>query len=71
MRRIIYPAILSLIVVAGLFIGMVKGQETRHRWIAKMKNRHADHEKGGSELVMDIHDSEVTLDEIEMATYHS
>jgi hypothetical protein len=66
MRKVFYSAVLSMIVFAGVFVGMVKGQQMRHKWVAKMKNR--QHEKHAPEQV---ELSEVMLDEIEMSTYHS
>lgn len=68
MKKIIYTLLFSLIVVAGLFIGMVKGQEVRNRWISKMKIKH---EEKRSNSVSKASQGEVVLDEIEMATYHS
>jgi len=67
MKRIFYPAMFSLIVFAGLFVGMIKGKEVRHKWVAKMKNR--QEEKRSVKSATQI--TEVALDDIEMATYHS
>ncbi|MFC0774577.1 hypothetical protein [Terrimonas alba] len=68
MKRIISTLLFSLIMVAGLFIGMIKGQEVRNRWVSKMKTRH---EERRSNSVAETPQGEVVLDEIEMATYHS
>ena len=67
MRRITYTLIFSMIMIGGLFIGMIKGQEVRNRWISKMKFKHEerkDHKKP-------LPHGEITLDDIEEATYHS
>lgn len=56
---------IGMIVFAGVFVGMVKGQQIRHKWVAKMKNR--QQEKDGYQSGM----AEILLDEIEMSTYHS
>ena len=67
MRRITYTLIFSMIMIAGLFIGMVKGQEVRNKWISKMKFKHEerkDHKKPFPR-------GEIMLDDIEEATYHS
>ena len=67
MRRITYTLIFSMIMIAGLFIGMIKGQEVRNRWISKMKFKHEerkDHKKT-------LPHGEIMLDDIEEATYHS
>jgi hypothetical protein len=70
MKKIIYSLLFSLILVGGLFVGMVRGHEARERWISKMRNRYDDKKtitlessRKGS--------TQVLLDEIEMATYHS
>lgn len=70
MKRIIYTLLFSLIMVAGLFIGMVKGQEVRNRWISKMKTKHEER-RSNHVNVAKAPQGEVVLDEIEMATYHS
>ena len=67
MGRITYTLIFSMIMIGGLFIGMVKGQEVRNRWISKMKFKHEerkDHKKP-------LPHGEIMLDDIEEATYHS
>jgi hypothetical protein len=53
--------------VAGLFIGVVRGQQVRNKWVSKMKFRYEERKDtrkfqapGG-----------ILLDEIEEATYHS
>ncbi len=67
MRRIIYTLFFSMIMVAGLFIGMVKGQEVRNKWISKMKFKHEEKKENQKTIVK----GEIMLDEIEEATYHS
>jgi hypothetical protein len=67
MRRIVYTLLFSMIMVAGLFIGMVKGQEVRNRWISKMKFKHEEKKDHQKQVVK----GEVALDDIEEATYHS
>jgi hypothetical protein len=56
-----------MIIIAGLFIGMVRGQEVRNKWISKMKFKHEERKEPQKQLVR----GEITLDEIEEATYHS
>jgi hypothetical protein len=63
MKRVIYSALLSWIVVGGLFVGMFKGQEVRQKWVAKKKSRY---EEKKSPVV-----AEVNLDDFEISTYHS
>ncbi|PZR29356.1 MAG: hypothetical protein DI535_03165 [Citrobacter freundii] len=67
MRKVFYSAVIGMIVFAGVFVGMVKGQQMRHKWVSKMKSR--QHEKEANEAYAEH--SEIMLDEIEMSTYHS
>lgn len=67
MRRIIYTLLFSMIMLAGLFIGMIKGQEVRNKWLSKMKFKHEERRESQKQLVK----GEIMLDEIEEATYHS
>ena len=67
MRRIIYSLLFSMIMVAGLFIGMVRGHEVRNKWISKMKFKHEEKKESQKQVLK----GEIMLDEIEEATYHS
>lgn len=67
MRRIIYSLLFSFIMVAGLFIGMVKGQEVRNKWVSKMKFRYEERKETKKHALP----RGIMLDEIEEATYHS
>lgn len=67
MRRIIYTLLFSMIMLAGLFIGMIKGQEVRNKWLSKMKFKHEERRESQKQVVK----GEIMLDEIEEATYHS
>lgn len=69
MKRIVQKTLLSMILIGGLFIGMVRGQETKQRWITKMKNRYeGNRSKGDSKLAGS---EEISLDEFEISAYHS
>ena len=68
MKRVFYTLLFSMIMVAGLFIGMVKGQEVRNRWISKMKFKHEESKENKKQVLLP---GEVPLDEIELSTYHS
>lgn len=70
MKKIIYSFLFTLILVGGLFVGMVRGHEARERWISKMKNRYDD-KKTVTLQPSKKGTTQVILDEIEMATYHS
>jgi hypothetical protein len=67
MKRIFYKIMLTMIVFAGLMIGMVKGQEAKQKWISKKKSKYENRQ---SRISPEIQDSLVILDEFEMATYH-
>lgn len=69
MKRMIYKMPFSLILMTGMFIGMVKGQEVRQKWVSKMKNRYED--QRASLKIIKYKKAEIMLDEIELATYHS
>ena len=69
MKRMIYKIPFSLILMTGMFIGMVKGQDVRQKWVSKMKNRHE--EQRASSKFIKHNQAEIMLDEIELATYHS
>lgn len=67
MKKIIYSMLLGMIIVAGLFIGMIKGSEVRNKWISKMKFRYEEKK----ETKKFIPRGGIMLDEIEESTYHS
>jgi hypothetical protein len=65
MKQINHKLFLAAIVVAGLFVGAVKGQEARTRWVSKMRTRD-ESRKMKTEKPSD----EVVLDDFEMASFH-
>ena len=67
MKRIFYKFMLTMIVLAGLMIGIVKGQEARHKWVSKKKNRCENRQL---KIEQEVENSPVILDEFEIATYH-
>ena len=58
-----------MILTGGLFIGMIRGQETKQKWIAKMKNRYEEKESKSNPKTASP--EEVSLDEFEISAYHS
>lgn len=66
MKRITHKIVIATIIVGGLFIGIVKGQEARSRWVTKMKTRH---DQGKFKEV--IPNNEVILDDFEIASFHN
>jgi hypothetical protein len=66
MKTIFYKLVFTMILLGGIFVGMVKGQEARQKWVSKKKIRYEQNlvpQTGGEQFIV--------LDEIEMATYHS
>jgi len=58
-----------MILTGGLFIGMIRGQEIKQRWITKMKNKYEGNgTKGDNKIVTP---EEISLDEFEISAYHS
>lgn len=67
MNRMFYKLILTMVIFAGLMIGIVKGQEARQKWVTKKKNRY---ETRYLNLNQKVENSQVVLDEFEMEAYH-
>ena len=63
MKQINHRIFIAAVVVSGLFIGAVKGQEARSRWVSKMKTR--------DERKVKANPSEVVLDDYEIASFHN
>jgi hypothetical protein len=70
MKRLVHKALLSMILTGGLFIGMVRGQEIKQRWITKMKNKYEGNEKNTGDAKL-MSPEEILLDEFEISAYHS
>ena len=69
MKQLLRKALLSMILSGGLFIGMVRGQETKEKWIAKMKNKYEGNHTA-SQKNLQVSD-EIMLDEFEISSFHS
>ena len=65
MKQMNHRIILASIIVGGLFVGIVKGQEARTRWITKMKTRKEDRK-----MKTEKNSKEVALDDFEIASFH-
>ena len=57
-----------MILSGGLFIGMVRGQEVKQKWIARMKDRYEG--KGAANQKTIKGPEEIMLDEFEISSYH-
>jgi hypothetical protein len=69
MKQMLHKTLLGMILAGGLIIGMVKGEEVKQRWIAKMKNRQEG--KGTASQQLNETSDEIVLDEFEVSAYHS
>ena len=65
MKQINHRVIIASLVVGGLFIGIVKGQEARNRWVTKMRSRY-ENNRPKSEKKSPI----VDLDDFEISSFH-
>jgi hypothetical protein len=63
MKQFNHRIFIAAIVVGGLFIGALKGQEARSRWVSKMKTRDESRKVKNA--------NEVELDDYEIASYHN
>jgi hypothetical protein len=69
MKTIFYSVAFRLILLVGIFVGIMKGQEARQKWLTKKKIKYESKRANQKNSIAD--GSQVVLDEIEMATYHS
>ena len=69
MKTIFYKFTFRMILLIGIVVGIVKGQEARQRWVSKKKVKYEA--KLDSRRHLNLDPSQVVLDEIEMSTYHS
>lgn len=65
MKKINQQIFFVTLVLGGLFIGIIKGQEARHRWISSKKARNENRR-----LKTDKQSREVDLDDFEIASFH-
>ena len=65
MKQINHRIFIAAVVVGGLFVGAVKGQEARSRWMSKMKIREE------SRKTKPEKSNEVILDDFEIASFHN
>jgi hypothetical protein len=63
MKQFNHKIFIATVVVGGLFIGALKGQEARSRWVSKMKTRDESRKVKPP--------NEVELDDYEIASYHN
>ena len=69
MKGIFYKMMFTAILLAGIVIGIVKGQEARQKWVSKKKVKY-EAKRTLYKNMTPADNSQVVLDEIEMATYH-
>jgi len=68
MKPFFYKFILQLILFAGVFIGIAKGQDARQKWVSRKKMKYEAKKSYPGKSSKG--NSEIALDEIEMSTYH-
>jgi len=69
MKTIFYTFTLRMILLVGIIVGIMKGQEARQKWVSKKKMKYEAKRTHQKDVNPDK--SLVALDEIEMSTYHS
>jgi len=69
MKTMFYKFTFRLFLAGGIIIGIVKGQDARQKWVSKKKIKYEA--RKGQQKAVGTDRSLVTLDEIEMSTYHS
>jgi hypothetical protein len=69
MKTIFYTFTFRLILLVGIIVGIMKGQEARQKWVSKKKMKYEA--KRANQKSLNTDPSQVALDEIEMSTYHS
>ena len=69
MKMIFYKFAFRFILLLGIFVGIMKGQEARQKWVSKKKMKYESKKANQKNSMADA--SQVILDDIEMATYHS
>ncbi len=69
MKTIFYKFTFRLILLVGIIVGIMKGQEARQKWVSKKKMKYEARKANQKDL--NTGESQVVLDEIEMLTYHS
>ncbi len=69
MKTIFYKFTFRMILLVGIIVGIMKGQEARQKWVSKKKMKYEARKAYQKDQKTD--GSQVVLDEIEMSTYHS
>jgi hypothetical protein len=62
--------VLSVMLTIGTFIGFVRGNEARQKWMFKMRNRN-EQKRQLAENKKVLRSGGVALDDIEMAAFHN
>jgi len=69
MKTIFYKFTFTMILLVGIVVGILRGQEARQKWVSKKKVKYES--KKAYQKDLNSGESQVMLDEIEMSTYHS
>lgn len=69
MKKIKHKILILLLVTGGFFIGTLKGQEAKQKWVFKIKSKF-DTRKQMAEKKSIVRKGGVLLDDIEIAAFH-
>ncbi len=53
------------VLVVGIFIGFIKGEEARNKWVHKMKNKQENKKQN-----LERKEGKVVLDDFEISSFH-
>ena len=70
MKSIRNKLIISLAIIAGGIIGMVKGEEAKQKWVFKIRSKYESRRQVAEKKSI-ARKGGVLLDDIEMAAYHN
>jgi len=65
MKQMNNKIFIATIIAGGLFVGFIKGQDARNKWVSKMKSRHENPKEKKEKNAQ-----EVPLDDFEIASFH-
>ena len=68
MKQMNNKIFIATIIAGGLFVGFIKGQDARNKWVSKMKSRHENPKEKKEKKEKNA--QEVALDDFEIASFH-
>jgi hypothetical protein len=70
MKKLYRNFLLTVIMILATFVGWIKGQEAKEKWVYKWKTSYNEKRQLAKKR-MAIRKGQVVLDDIEWASYHS